>query len=329
MSDDSFIREVEQELRSDRLNALWKRFGPLIIGGVVLIVLATAGWRAWLAWDESRANASGDRFLAALDRIDEGDEEGALAALRELEEDGYGRYDLLARMRAAALIADSDPRGAIEAFTAVAQDGSTPPAIADVARIRAAYLLVDHGTAGEINALVGPLAQDDEPLRHSAREALGLAAWKAGERETAAERFQAIADDTQAPPGIATRAEEMLALIASLGDGAAPEAGEASVAPEPVAPVAPADTSIPSPTEGTATPLIVTPAPGTEGAAAPVAVPDVVVPLGEAEIPATDDVGAPGEQGAAIEPEGAPDAPETPLTPVAPVEAPAAPADGG
>ena len=224
MADDSFIREVEEELRSDKFKALWKRFGPLIIGAAVLLVAATAAWRGWLAYAESRANASGDRFLEALETAEAGEREEALAMLAALREDGAGRYDLLAAMRAAGLLAADDPRGAADAFAAVANDSGTPPAVADVARLRAAYLLVDHGEPGEVSALVAPLAADGEPMRHSAREALGLAAWRAGDREAAAERFRSIVSDSAAPPGVRARAEEMLAFHRSLG-------GEAVEAP--------------------------------------------------------------------------------------------------
>ena len=225
MSDDSFIREVEEELRSDRFKALWKRFGPLIIAAAVLLVALTAAWRGWLAYAESRANASGDAFLRAIELAEEGDRDGALEALATLEESGAGRYDLLARMRAASLTASSDPEAAIAAFTAVADSAQTPAAIADVARLRAGYLLVDHGDAGEANALVGRLAVEDDPMRHSAREVLGLAALKAGDRARATSRFREITADPEVPPGIAARANEVLALIratdgAGIADGA-------------------------------------------------------------------------------------------------------------
>ena len=60
MSDDSFIREVEEELRSDRLKGFWDRFGTYIIAAAVIVVIATAAWTGYEYYTESRANASGD-----------------------------------------------------------------------------------------------------------------------------------------------------------------------------------------------------------------------------------------------------------------------------
>ena len=236
MSDDSFIREVEQELRSDRFNALWKRFAPVVIGGAVLIVAATAAWRGYEAYTEGLANESGDRFLRAIELAEAGDRDGALAALAALQDEGAGRYDLLARMRAASLLAESDPAGAVAGFRAVAGDGETPPAIADLARLRAAYLLVDHGTVDEVAQLAAPLDLPNGPLRHSAREALGLAALKAGDLPGAAASFAAILGDEGVPLGITERAGEMMALLRARG---VTEAGPASAAePGNVAPEA-------------------------------------------------------------------------------------------
>ena len=44
MADDSFIREVNEELRKEQAKAVWNRFGPLMIGIAILVVLATAAY---------------------------------------------------------------------------------------------------------------------------------------------------------------------------------------------------------------------------------------------------------------------------------------------
>lgn len=218
MSDDSFIREVEEELRSDRLQNIWKRYGPFVIGAAVAIVLATAGYRAWEYYTDSRASTSGDRFLAALNEADEGNTEAALAELRALEQDGYGAYPVLARMRAATVLQQQgDTAGAVAAFDAVAADGSAPDAIRDIARIRAAYILVDSGSASEVAQRAEPLASDNHPMRHAAREALGLAAWKAERLADARTLFQQILDDPAAPRNTMQRASLMLDLITATG----------------------------------------------------------------------------------------------------------------
>lgn len=219
MSDDSFIREVNEELRRDQANALWNRFGPLALGAAVVVVLATAAWVAWDYWSTSRANASGDRYSQALVLASEDKQDEALAALQALEADGYGAYPVLARMRAATVLdAKGDKAGAVAAFDAVAADSSVDVPVRDMARLRAGLILVDSGSYADVSSRVETLAVDTNALRHSAREALGLAAWKEGRAADALALFEQISADNFAPRNLRERATLMSELIRGSGD---------------------------------------------------------------------------------------------------------------
>ena len=218
MSDDSFIREVNEELRQDQAKALWDRYGPAFIALAVIVVLATAAFVAWEYWTESRANKSGDDFSAALLLANSGKSDEALAALDALEKDGYGAYPLLARMRAATVLLDKgDFAGAVKEFDEVSNDTSIPESIRDMARLRAALILVDNGSYEDVSARAEPLTSDTNTLRHSAREALGLSAWKAGKAKDAIALFDQIASDDGAPRNLRQRATLMSELIRGSG----------------------------------------------------------------------------------------------------------------
>jgi hypothetical protein len=219
MSDDSFFREVNEELRKAQARALWDRFGALAIGLAVFVVLATAAFVAYEYWVETRANRSGDAFSQALVLANDGKSDEALAALETLEADGYGAYPLLARMRAATVLAEKgDFAGAVKEFDAVAVDNSIPASIRDIARLRAGLLLVDHGSYADVSSRVEELTADNAALRHSAREALGLAAWKEGKSADALKLFDQIASDEGAPRDARQRATLMSELIRSSGN---------------------------------------------------------------------------------------------------------------
>lgn len=219
MSDDSFIREVNEELRQDQAKALWDRYGPIAIGVAAAIILATAGWVAWDYWTTSKANKSGDEFLQALRLANDGKSDESLAALAALEKEGYGAYPLLARMRSATVLAEKgDFAGAVAGFDAVAADGSVPASIRDMARLRAALILVDNGAYADVAQRVEALTADTNPLRHSAREALGLSAWKEARAADALKLFEQVADDQTAPRNSRERATMMVELIRGSGD---------------------------------------------------------------------------------------------------------------
>ncbi|MBC7282783.1 tetratricopeptide repeat protein [Hoeflea sp.] len=220
MADDNstFIREVNDDLRSDYMKALWRRFRYVVFAVAIGIVAVTAGLRGWQYWQETTAARSGDVFLAALEKARTGDADAALAEFQELERTGHGSYPVLARMRAATVLADKgDAPAAIAAFSSIGKDTSQPVAIRDAARLRAAYLLVDHGSYADVSAEVEVLAVPGNPARHSARDALGIAAFKAGELQQASQWFGEIAADNEAPSGIKTRAGLMLDMIAAQG----------------------------------------------------------------------------------------------------------------
>ncbi|MBZ9674218.1 tetratricopeptide repeat protein [Mesorhizobium sp. ES1-1] len=219
MSDDSFIREVNDEIRREQAQLLWDRFGPALIVAAVLVVVGTAAFVGYQYWDESRANRSGDAFSQALKLANDGKNDEALTALDELEKDGYGAYPLLARMRAATVKADKgDVAAAVKDFDDVAADTAIPPGIRDMARLRAALLLVDHGSFADVSSRVEPLTSDTNTLRHTAREALGLSAWKEGKAQDALKLFDQIAADDGAPRNTRERATLMSELIRGSGN---------------------------------------------------------------------------------------------------------------
>ncbi|MCF7643878.1 tetratricopeptide repeat protein [Bacillus subtilis] len=216
MTDDSFIREVNEELRSEQMRAVWRRFGPILIGGAVAIVIGTAGYVGYEYWRESKAAVSGDQFLAALELAGENKTDEALSALKTLETEGAGSYPLLAQLRSATLLEQKkDMAGAVSAFDAVAADNKAPVALRDVAKLRAAYILVDTGSYDDVAKRAETLSADGNPMRGSAREVLGLAAYKAGRTDDAVKLFQQNADDAAIPANIRQRANTMLDLMRS------------------------------------------------------------------------------------------------------------------
>lgn len=216
--DSTFIREVNEDLRSDFMKALWKRYRFLVFSVAAVIVIGTAGWRGYEYWRETEAAKSGDAFLAALELARDGKRDEAESALQALEKDGFGSYPVLAAMRAASLQAEKgDFAAAISAFQVIGNTNSNPAAIRDTARLRAAYLLIDHGSYDDVRAIAEVLATPSSPSRHSAREALGFAAWKAENYEAAAQWFGDMAADQQTPASLAARANVMLDLLAARG----------------------------------------------------------------------------------------------------------------
>ena len=213
------FREVDEDLRREQIKKLWDRFAPLVIGLAVLIVAGTAGYRGWIYWEERQAAATGDRFLAAVDLATAGKHAEAIAALEAVAKDGSGSYPLLASFRIAAeKAATGDTKGAVDGFNAIAANPSASSDIKAMARLRAAFLLVDSIACPEREKQIGDLASTGNIWRHSARELLGLAAWRSGDFDSARKYFDMISTDQDAPQDLRQRSQIMLSLItAKLG----------------------------------------------------------------------------------------------------------------
>lgn len=227
MSDDSFMREVEDELRSDKVSDFWKKYKYLVIGGAIAIVVGTAGYRFWDSYSQKVAGVSGDQFLSAIELSNDGKHDEAIAQLEILGKEGVGEYPALAQIRLAAEYAKKgETEKAIEAFDKIANDTGFNETLRNVARLRSGLLLVDTGSYDQVSDRLQTMSETGKSFRHSSREGLGLSAWKHEKYDDALVWFQAIADDQGSPNGIRTRAGVMLQLLA--GKGFSAEETEAS-----------------------------------------------------------------------------------------------------
>ncbi|QIE54536.1 tetratricopeptide repeat protein [Pikeienuella piscinae] len=218
MSDrDSFIDEVSEEVRRDQMYALWRRWGPYVIGGIVVIV-ALAGGKAWMdAQAVQEARQAGAAMIAASEIAPT---EAAEALTTLAEQTGNEGAAVLARLRAAgAFAADGRWEEAAKAYEIVAEDGAADPILRDFAAFRA---VMERASGMEPMAqaeALTPITDGNGAFRLLALEAKGAALLAAGDREAAADALRAVAADEAAPQGLRQRVEAVLTAI-----GAAEEA---------------------------------------------------------------------------------------------------------
>src|SRR5262245_18087432 len=84
------FREVDEDLRREQLKKLWDRYGSYVMGLAILIVVAVGGYKGWEWWELRQAQASGDRFVAALKLAEQNKHDDAIAALADLGKTGSG-----------------------------------------------------------------------------------------------------------------------------------------------------------------------------------------------------------------------------------------------
>jgi hypothetical protein len=225
MSDTNFLREIDEELRRDRLMKLWERYGIYAVAAAVLLVAAIGGWRAW-QWHEARESAkAGAQFEQAVTLSDAGKQEEAQKEFAAIAKEAPSGYRMLARLQLAGDAGAKNAAEGVKAFDEIAADGSVDPVLRELAKVRALFLLVDTASVSEIAARAEPLTAKNAPFHNSAKEALALSYYRAGDRAKARALYAEILADPQVTPSLANRAQVMQALTA-----------EGSIAAQPVSP---------------------------------------------------------------------------------------------
>jgi len=210
---DELFREVDEEVRQDRFQNLWKRYGIYLVIVFVVIVGATVAFVLWRDAQGSARQADSARFLEAV-VAEQTERNAAIDQLREIAREGTPGYRFLASLREAALLADGGETGeAVIVFDAVAADEDFEPVYRDIARLLAVAHGMQNMSQGEVEERLAGLAADDSPFRMTAREFLAVAAIRGGNPDRAAELLRANIADNEVSRAAQARAGELLATL--------------------------------------------------------------------------------------------------------------------
>ena len=222
MSDtDSFIEEVTEEVRRDRLFLMLKRYGW--IGGLaVVVIVGGAAYREYSKAQElAAAQALGDGMIAALAADEPADRAEALAQVAAGSETGAAVAKM---MRAGALAEAEDAEAAVAVLSEVATDGELPLVYRHIASFKALALQAETLSLEERRLQYEALAQPGAPLSLLASEQLALLDIEAGETEAAIARLQAITADATVSRDLQDRATQVIVALGGKPDAAdAPE----------------------------------------------------------------------------------------------------------
>jgi len=213
------FQEVDEEVRRERLEQLWKRYGNYILAAAILVLACVGAWRGYIYWEERKAAESGAAYESASLLADDGKHTEAEAAFAKLANDGTAGYRGLARLREAAQLGLSDPKAAVAAYDGLAADASLGRTMQDLAAVRAGLLLVDTAPYQELRGRLEALTAPDRAFRHSARELLAFSAWRAGDTGATRQWIDAILTDPQTPGTIRNRVDVLSALVPSDAKG--------------------------------------------------------------------------------------------------------------
>jgi hypothetical protein len=230
------FQEVEEDVRRERYEKLWKQYGNYIIALAVLIVAGVAAFQAWQRYDLSKRQTVSDQFQQASQLVAAGNYVQAETEFDRIAKTAPTGYSNLAKLRLAGIYLAEGKRD--QSVTLLRELTTlSDPLLSSAARVRLAWTLADASPRAEIATLLQPLMANNNPWRFAASEVIAYVDLKDGARNQAISEYQQIAQDTAAPATLRQRAGGIAEFLKANPQGSTP-AQEPTSASKPSTPPA-------------------------------------------------------------------------------------------
>jgi len=250
------FQEVEEDVRRERYEQLWKKYGNYILAAAGVLVLAVAGYQAWQNYDLSQRQKVSDQFRAAAQGAETGNAPKAEADFSALAKDAPSGYATLAKFH---LVGAYLAQGKRDPAVALLRElmASSDELISNTARLRLAWIMADASPKADIVMMLQPMMAADSPWRFAASEVTAYVDLKDGARAQAIDEYQKLSQEAQAPTSLRQRATGIAEFLKANPDVAINTAagGPPTLTPpaalpsrEPAAPASPAPQAGAAPT---------------------------------------------------------------------------------
>lgn len=217
MSDtDSFIEEVNEEVRRDRFFVLMKKYGWIAIALVLLLV----GGAAYNEWNKARTRAAaeklGDTVLTALQNNDPA---ARVVMLQGISAKGDSAAMLAMLTATEALVAEA-PEKAKDTLRGIATDENMPSIYRHLAELKLIMIEGDDLPPADRIARLEPLTAAGAPYRLLAEEQTAVAEVASGDKAAAIGRLQDILADGEVTSGLRRRVSQLIVALGGELDAA-------------------------------------------------------------------------------------------------------------
>ncbi len=214
MSD--IFREVEEEVRQERLQKWWKQYGDYVIAGVSVVVIGVAGWKLWQHYEEQQRLKASSQIESAAQMSAAGQSDLAAQAYAQIAKKAPSGYATVAELsQADELLASGRKGDAIALYMKLA--GRDKAGLGQVARMRAAWAQADTLSTAALRDLLAPLNDGKSQWRFMAQELLAYRVYKDGKTDEALKEFKTLSAAADAPVSIRQRAQAMVTLLQTSG----------------------------------------------------------------------------------------------------------------
>jgi hypothetical protein len=213
-SNETFFREVDEDLRRDQMNAFVKKYAVWIGLGVFLFLAAVGGWMYWKEQQREAVRHQAEELSKIFADIAGGQTAKVPQQLAPLEKADNDLVRASATLTQAAVALESnDRKTALSKYRELANDDGLPEPYRNLGLLRATALEFDSIKAEEVISRLEPLARAGEPWFGSAGEMTAMAYLKLGKKDQAGKMFAAIAADQGVPDTLRSRAAQIAGTL--------------------------------------------------------------------------------------------------------------------
>ncbi|MGB1614722.1 MAG: tetratricopeptide repeat protein [Candidatus Puniceispirillaceae bacterium] len=200
--------EINEELKQDRMTALWQRYGKYVIAFVIAVVAGVSLTQGYSYYTQKRDARSADMFFNA---ILSDDVSVALEVAKEELSDGYV---LLAEFRLAAALAENDQVAEAEQhYLSIAARDDIQQIYRDIALLLSVMQAPESTQVSDLQTRLDPLISSVSPLKGLALEQAAALDVRRGNKAAAIKKLNELVALTDIPASLRQRAAQILTVL--------------------------------------------------------------------------------------------------------------------
>ncbi len=212
--EDAFIREIDEELKNEKIKKLWDKYGLFIILFVVVAVFSAVSFETFQAWKDKRNQEMSDSFAYALNLQNQGRFAESQEVLTSIKNSNRGIYTNIAQMQIVNLLIEQKQFDkAISELEQIVADEAFNPQMRDVARLKLASYKLNTASAEEINALLAPLTDKQNVWNNTAKELLAMRALRDNDPAQALNIYKDISGNSKTTDTLQSRVQDMINVL--------------------------------------------------------------------------------------------------------------------
>lgn len=213
--DDSFLKEIDKEVKNDHMKDLWQKYGLAVVLGVAVILAVTVSFETIKAWSHRSNQELSNAYAVAVSMQSQGRYEESLKILQKMADSNKGIYSEIAKIQVANVLFEEGKNAEAAALLEeIINDRGVSRQMKDISTIKLASYKLDTNTPREeITAMLMPLTAEDNSWSNVAHEMLAMLAIRESDISGAKAEYQAIIDSSDVQDTLKNRAQEMLSIL--------------------------------------------------------------------------------------------------------------------